>query len=180
MRISSFKNNSREGDSTSFLSKTLQLWLNESSNPTPSSALCAWLRQAGTFSGLAFRMMQHLQWRLIQNKTANGDSLWWAFCITVVVRVVASGTGRGSLSNISVLYVILYFRHYSCALSLWNRWKNEIKNMGEELIWRTQENKEKKLRTLRDRLEGRFVRMLSQCCIADNSWLQCSSRMAVR
>lgn len=51
--------------------------------------------------------------------------------------------------------------------------------MGEELIRRTQENKEKELRTLRDRLEGRFVRMLSQCCIADNSWLQCSGRMAV-
>lgn len=39
--------------------------------------------------------------------------------------------------------------------------------------------KEKKPRTLRDGLERRCIRMLGQCCVADDSRLQCSRRMAV-
>ena len=40
-------------------------------------------------------------------------------------------------------------------------------------------NKEKELRTLRDRLEDIFVRVLGPCCPADHSWLLCRGRMAV-
>ena len=39
-------------------------------------------------------------------------------------------------------------------------------------------NKEKELRTPRDRLEDIFVRVFGPCCAAGHSWLPCRGRVA--